>query len=158
MLSTPLLCSVRTRFDHRAEGAARLYTGIFANSKIVKVAGNGEAGREIHQERTWNGHDGGLRTRRTDLYGSQRRPTAQIQGKPFRFRSVARRKSSAGGDEKARQRGSRKDNFGVSWQVVPTILNELLSGREPEKPQRAMTAMLQMKKLVIYKAKQAYSD
>ncbi|MDQ3072346.1 MAG: VOC family protein, partial [Bacteroidota bacterium] len=58
---------------------------------------------------------------------------------------------SEGGDEKAQQCGWLKDKFGVSWQVVPTILNELLSSTDKEKSKRAMNAMLKMKKIEIEK-------
>ncbi|MBI4791644.1 MAG: VOC family protein [Deltaproteobacteria bacterium] len=58
-------------------------------------------------------------------------------------------KLSAGGDEKAQQCGWLKDRFGLSWQVVPNILGECLSDPDPEKSQRAMKAMLQMKKIDI---------
>src|SRR5688500_9628 len=66
-------------------------------------------------------------------------------------------KLSAGGDEKAQQCGWLKDKYGVSWQVVPTILPELISKPDSEKSQRAMEAMLQMKKLDIDELKRAYA-
>ena len=56
---------------------------------------------------------------------------------------------SAGGDEKAQQCGWLKDKFGLSWQVVPTVLPKLLSGPDQAKSGRVMQAMLQMKKLDI---------
>jgi predicted 3-demethylubiquinone-9 3-methyltransferase (glyoxalase superfamily) len=54
-----------------------------------------------------------------------------------------------GGDERAQQCGWLKDRFGVSWQVVPDRLNELLGDRDPAKSKRAMAAMLKMKKIDI---------
>jgi predicted 3-demethylubiquinone-9 3-methyltransferase (glyoxalase superfamily) len=62
---------------------------------------------------------------------------------------------SAGGDEKAQQCGWLKDRYGVSWQVVPTVLPELLMDPDPGKSSRAMEAMLQMKKLDIARLKRA---
>ena len=64
---------------------------------------------------------------------------------------------SEGGDEKAQQCGWLKDKYGLSWQVVPTVLPEMLQDHESPKARRAMDAMLQMKKLDIAKLKQAYA-
>ena len=66
-------------------------------------------------------------------------------------------KLSEGRDEKAQQCGWLKDRFGVSWQVVPTILPELMSSADREKSQRAMQALLKMKKLDIAKLQDAYN-
>lgn len=65
-------------------------------------------------------------------------------------------KLSEGGDEKAQQCGWLKDKFGVSWQVVPKALGELLSDPDPAKAQRVTKAMLQMKKIDIAGLQQAY--
>jgi predicted 3-demethylubiquinone-9 3-methyltransferase (glyoxalase superfamily) len=65
-------------------------------------------------------------------------------------------KLSAGGEKG--QCGWLKDKFGLSWQIVPTALGELLSGPDPEASQRVMQAMLKMKKLDIGLLKQAYSQ
>jgi len=67
-------------------------------------------------------------------------------------------KLSEGGDERAQQCGWLQDKFGVSWQVVPDILPQLLNGSDPEKSQRAMQAMLKMKKLVIQDLMDAYES
>jgi predicted 3-demethylubiquinone-9 3-methyltransferase (glyoxalase superfamily) len=66
------------------------------------------------------------------------------------------KKLSAGGAEV--QCGWLKDKFGLSWQIVPTGLPELLSDRDPERSQRAMKAMLTMKKLDIAALRQAYNN
>jgi len=66
-------------------------------------------------------------------------------------------KLTQGGDENAQQCGWLKDRFGLSWQVVPTIVPELLKDHQSEKSQRAMTAMLQMKKPDIEEMKRAYA-
>lgn len=65
-------------------------------------------------------------------------------------------KLSEGGDEKAQQCGWLKDKYGLSWQVIPKGLNELLSDPDSEKSQRAMKAMLRMKKIDMEKIRQAY--
>ena len=67
------------------------------------------------------------------------------------------KKLSEGGDEKAQQCGWLKDRFGVSWQVVPTILEELVGDPTSAKSQRAMQAMLGMKKIVIADLERAYN-
>jgi predicted 3-demethylubiquinone-9 3-methyltransferase (glyoxalase superfamily) len=64
---------------------------------------------------------------------------------------------SKGGDPGAQQCGWLKDRYGVSWQVVPTALVEMLSDPDHGKSQRAMTAMLQMKKLDIAELRRAYA-
>ena len=64
-------------------------------------------------------------------------------------------KLSAGGDEKAQQCGWLKDKYGVSWQIVPRVLVEILGDADESKSQRAMTAMLQMKKIDIDELKRA---
>jgi len=58
-------------------------------------------------------------------------------------------KLSEGGDEKAQQCGWLKDKYGLSWQVVPAVLSDLLSDPDPEKSRRVMKALLQMKKIDI---------
>ena len=87
--------------------------------------------------------------------------------RPSRCKSIVRRrkkwtitgtKLSAGGDAQAQQCGWLKDKYGVSWQVVPTILIEMLSDPHTEKSQRAMEAMLHMKKIDIDTLKRAVGD
>jgi predicted 3-demethylubiquinone-9 3-methyltransferase (glyoxalase superfamily) len=63
---------------------------------------------------------------------------------------------SAGGNEKSQQCGWLKDKYGVSWQVVPTVLGDLLGDPSSEKSQRAMKAMLQMKKIDLREIQRAY--
>ncbi len=66
-------------------------------------------------------------------------------------------KPSEGGDTTAQQCGWLKDKYGVSWQIIPTALRELISDPGAEQSQRAMNALLQMKKLDIAAIKQAYN-
>jgi predicted 3-demethylubiquinone-9 3-methyltransferase (glyoxalase superfamily) len=60
------------------------------------------------------------------------------------------------GDERAQRCGWLKDKYGVSWQIVPTVLGEMLQDKDPEKSKRVMNAMLQMNKLDINGLKRAY--
>ena len=68
------------------------------------------------------------------------------------------KKLSAGGDKQAQQCGWLKDRYGVSWQIVPTILTEMLKGKDAEVSDRVMNALLQMKKLDIRRLKEAYEQ
>ena len=67
-------------------------------------------------------------------------------------------KLSKGGDEKAQQCGWLKDRYGVSWQIVPIVLGEMLQDKNAEKSERVMKALLQMKKLDIKALEQAYEQ
>jgi len=153
-------------FDNQAEEAAKFYCAIFKNSRIVNLTYFGEAGHEIH------GHQAGtVMTVEFELDGQ--RFTALNGGPMFKFNEAISlqvncetqqeidyywQKLTEGGDETAQQCGWLKDKYGVSWQVVPAILNEIFSGPETEKSARAMNAMLQMKKIDIAQIKQAYGS
>ena len=145
-------------FDHQAEEAAAFYTSIFPNSKIVKVARYGEAGP---------GPAGSAMTVEFQLEGQS---FVALNGGPhFKFTEAVSfvvncqtqdevdaywEKLSAGGAEV--QCGWLKDRFGLSWQIVPTVLPTLLSDPDPEKSQRVFKAMLSMKKLDIQALKAAH--
>ena len=152
-------------FDDQAEDAARFYTSIFKDSKILRIARYGTAGQEIHRR-----PPGSVMTVEFELGGQ--RFTALNGGPVFKFNEAVSlqihcetqdevdyywKRLSEGGDEKAQQCGWLKDKYGLSWQVVPTVLPEMLKDHESPKAQRAMEAMLQMKKLDIAKLKQAYA-
>lgn len=138
-------------FDGQAEEAAGFYTAIFPNSKIVKVVRYGAAGP---------GPAGSAMTVQFQLEGQT---FVALNGGPhFTFSEAISfvvncesqaevdhywEKLSAGGAEV--QCGWVKDKYGLSWQIVPTALPELLGGPDPEKSQRVMKAMLAMKKLDI---------
>ena len=150
-------------FDDQAEEAVKFYTVIFRNSKIVNIARYGEAGREIHRKPA-----GSVMTVAFELDGQ---PFTALNGGPvFKFNEAISfqincetqeevdyywEKLSEGGDEKAQQCGWFKDKYGVSWQVVPKVLPEMLSNPDSEKSQRAMKAMLQMKKIDIAELERA---
>lgn len=152
-------------FDNQAEDAAKFYTGIFKNSRIVNISRYGEAGREIHGRPA-----GSVMTVAFELEGQAF--TALNGGPVFTFNEAVSfqiycetqrevdyywEKLSAGGDENAQQCGWLKDKFGLSWQVVPTVLPEMISDPDPKKSQRTFEAMLRMKKLDIDKLQRAYS-
>jgi predicted 3-demethylubiquinone-9 3-methyltransferase (glyoxalase superfamily) len=152
-------------FDHQAEEAANCYVGIFPNSKITSVARYGEAGKEAHGR-----PPGSVMTVAFELDGQ---PFTALNGGPvFHFTEAISfqvscdsqaeldrywEKLSAGGDEKAQQCGWLKDRFGVSWQIVPSVLPDLVKDPGSEKSQRAVAAMMKMKKLDIAELQRAYA-
>ena len=152
-------------FDDQAEQAATLYTSIFPGSRIVTVSRYGEAGREVHGR-----PPGSVMVVAFELEGQAF--TALNGGPVFKFNEAISfqvncqtqeevdhywKKLSAGGDPAAQQCGWLKDKYGVSWQIVPAVLPKLVGDPTSEKSQRAMTAMLQMKKLDIAKLEKAYA-
>jgi predicted 3-demethylubiquinone-9 3-methyltransferase (glyoxalase superfamily) len=150
-------------FDSQAEDAAKFYTAIFKNSKIVQISRYGEAGREVHRR-----PPGSVMTVAFELDGQM---FTALNGRPlFKFNEAISlqvycdtqedvddywEKLSRGGDEKAQQCGWLKDKFGVSGQVVPKVLPDVLNDPDSVKSQRAMTAMLRMKKFDIAEIKRA---
>jgi predicted 3-demethylubiquinone-9 3-methyltransferase (glyoxalase superfamily) len=147
-------------FDHQAEQAAKFYASIFKNSKIGTIARYGYAGP---------GLKGGVMTVSFQLEGQE---FLALNGGPhFKFSEAISfivnretqeevdalwKKLAEGGEES--QCGWLKDKFGLSWQIVPTVLRELISDPDPAKSQRVMKAMLQMKKLDIKALKRAYEQ
>ena len=151
-------------FDGQAEAAARFYTSIFKNARLGTITRFGEAGKEVHGQAP-----GTVMTVAFELEGQSF--TALNGGALFRFTEAISfqimcdtqaevdhywDKLSVGGDPQAQQCGWLKDQFGVSWQVVPTVLFDLLNSPDAGKSQRAMAAMMQMKKLDIAQMRQAY--
>ncbi|RJG12067.1 VOC family protein [Pseudomonas cavernicola] len=152
-------------FDDQAEEAVAFYTAIFRDSKIVSISRYGEAGYEFHGKPA-----GTVMAVAFELDGQAF--TALNGGPLFKFNEAISfqvncdtqdevdyywGRLSAGGDEKAQQCGWLKDKYGASWQVVPSVLLEMLNDPDAEKSQRAMQAMLQMKKIDIGKLKQAFA-
>ncbi|HEV3084273.1 MAG TPA: VOC family protein [Gemmataceae bacterium] len=145
-------------FDHQAEEAAKFYVSIFPNSKLVKVirygaAGPGPAGTAMTVEfqlegQSFVGLNGGPHFKFTEAISFV--VNCQTQDEvDFYWEKL----SAGGGPVEC---GWLKDKFGLSWQIVPTALFELLSSPDPEKSQRVMKAMLTMKKLDIRALKEAY--
>ena len=152
-------------FDDEAEPAAAFYTGIFPNSRIGTVLRYSEVGQEFHGKPA-----GSVMTVAFELDGLAF--TALNGGPLFRFNEAVSlqvycetqqeldhywEKLSAGGDENAQQCGWLKDRYGLSWQIVPLVLLDMLQDPAPEKSQRAMAALFQMKKLDIAALQRAYA-
>jgi predicted 3-demethylubiquinone-9 3-methyltransferase (glyoxalase superfamily) len=146
-------------FDGQAEEAMNFYTSIFKNSKVGRVTRYGEAGP---------GPRGTVMTATFELEGQE---FMALNGGPqFKFSPAISffvscktqgevdelwNKLSAGG--KTERCGWLTDKFGLSWQIIPTILGELLHDKDPEKSQRVMQAMLQMDKIDIAVLQRAHS-
>jgi predicted 3-demethylubiquinone-9 3-methyltransferase (glyoxalase superfamily) len=152
-------------FDDQAEAAARFYTSVFKNSKIGKIARYNEAGHEMHGRPA-----GSVMTVVFELDGQEF--TALNGGPVFELNEAVSlqvwcetqaevddywEKLGQGGDKDAQQCGWLKDKFGLSWQIVPVVLAEMIGDPDPEKAGRTMNAMLQMKKLDIARLTQAYN-
>ena len=151
-------CPVR---PDQAEEAAKFYTSIFKKSKIKDIARYGEAASKASGRAK-----GSVMTISFELDGHEF--TALNGGPLFKFTEAVSfvincktqeevdyfwSKLSAGGEEG--QCGWLKDKYGVSWQVVPTVLVELLATKDAAKSERVFQAMLQMKKMDIKKLKAA---
>jgi predicted 3-demethylubiquinone-9 3-methyltransferase (glyoxalase superfamily) len=151
-------------FDNQAEEAARFYTSIFSNSRIGRISRYGKEGHEIHGR-----PEGSVMTVEFEIDGQAF--TALNGGPVFKFNEAISfqvycetqnevdhfwEKLTAGGDEKAQQCGWLKDKYGVSWQIVPTVLVRMLQDKDAGKSQRVMAAMLQMAKIDMAKLQQAY--
>lgn len=144
-------------FDGNAEEAANLYTSIFQNSAIISVSRYGDAGPAPK---------GTVMVIKFQIHGQE---FIALNGGPkFKFNEAVSfvvncetqeevdelwEKLSAGG-QKSRC-GWLKDKFGVSWQIVPTALPQLINNPDPEKARRAMKAMLEMDKIDIRRLEQA---
>lgn len=152
-------------FDDQAEEAVAFYISIFANSRIVSLSRYGEAGHEFHGR-----PPGSVMTVAFELDGQAF--TALNGGPVFRFNEAVSLQVNcesqaevdhywdalgAGGDAGAQQCGWLKDRYGLSWQIVPTVLPEMLSDPGTHKTQRVMSALLQMKKLDIAELRKAYA-
>ncbi len=147
-------------FDNQAEDAANFYVSLFKNSKIINVARYGEAGP---------GPKGTAMSVTFELAGQK---FIALNGGPlFTFTEAVSflincetqhevdelwEKLSAGG--KTSRCGWLKDKYGLSWQVIPTALGQMLQDKDPKKSQRVMQAMLQMDKIDIARLKKAYDE
>jgi predicted 3-demethylubiquinone-9 3-methyltransferase (glyoxalase superfamily) len=152
-------------FDHEAKEAATFYTSIFPKSRIVETSRYGEAGKEVHGRPA-----GSVMTVGFELDGQ---PFTALNGGPmFKFNEAISlqvncetqqevdhywNRLSEGGDPNAQQCGWLKDKYGVSWQVVPRVLSELIKDPDPGKSGRVMEALLKMKKLDIGGLERAYA-
>lgn len=147
-------------FDGKAEEAANFYTSVFANSKIVSVMRCGDAGP---------GPQGSVMSATFELDGQE---FIALNGGPmFQFTEAVSffvkcetqeevdefwDKLSQGGEKS--QCGWIKDRYGLSWQIVPTVLGKMLQDKDAGRSGRVMKAMLQMTKLDIQGLKRAYEQ
>ncbi|MEJ7813218.1 MAG: VOC family protein [Gemmatimonadaceae bacterium] len=151
-------------FADEAEEAARFYTGIFKNSRITTITRYGTAGFEAHHRPA-----GSVMVVAFELDGQSF--TALNGGPVFKFNEAISfqvncatqeeidhywEKLSEGGDPKAQQCGWLKDRYGASWQIVPDVIDEMFKDGESAGAQRAMEAMLRMKKLDIAELRRAH--
>lgn len=151
-------------FDNQAEEAAKYYTSIFKDSKILRVNHYGKEGYEIHKM-----PEGTVLTVEFTLAGQK---FVALNGGPvFKFSEAVSfvvncesqqeidyywEKLSAGGDPNAQQCGWLKDKFGLSWQVSPVQLDEMMDDSDRERFERVMKAMMTMKKLDLHALEEAY--
>jgi len=147
-------------FDDKAEEAMNFYVSIFKNSKRGRVSRYGEAG------------PGPMGTVMVATFQLEGQDFIALNGGPhFKFTEAISlvvncetQEEVDGFWEKLSEGGSRgqcgwlKDKYGLSWQIVPTALGELMSDPDPEKSKRVMQSMLQMKKLDIKGLRQAYQQ
>jgi predicted 3-demethylubiquinone-9 3-methyltransferase (glyoxalase superfamily) len=153
-------------FDHQAEDAVKFYVSVFKNSKIGIITRYGKEGYEIHRM-----EEGTVMTVDFEIEGQK---FVALNGGPmFKFNEAISfqvncdtqkdidyywEKLCKNGDEKAQQCGWLKDKYGVSWQIVPTILAKMIQDQDIKKSQKVMKKMLQMQKLDIITLCQAYEE
>lgn len=150
-------------FDGQAEEAVNHYVSIFDDSRIVSTTRYSKEGAEASGQ-----PEGSVMTIAFQLAGQDF--TAINGGPMFRFNEAISlvvncetqgevdhywSRLSDGGDPQAQVCGWLKDRFGLSWQVVPTLVGELMSDPDPEKGRRAMEAILKMKKIDVEALRQA---
>jgi len=151
-------------FDRQAEEAAKFYTSVFKNSKVGKILRYDEASAKAA-----GGPVGSVVTIEFEIEGQKF--TALNGGPDFKFNESISfvvncdtqkevdyfwEKLTADGGQES-QCGWLKDKFGVSWQVTPTVLIEMLHDKDAKKSERVMNAMMQMQKIDIEKLQAAYT-
>ncbi len=148
-------------FDDQAEEAAKFYVSIFKNSKLLKVTHYTEAGKEVHgrppgsamtvefqlEGQRFIALNGGPQFKFTEAISFS--VDCKTQGEVDRFW----KKLSEGGE--GGPCGWLKDKYGLSWQINPTILGELLGDKDAKRAGRVMNAMLKMKKIDIAALKES---
>jgi predicted 3-demethylubiquinone-9 3-methyltransferase (glyoxalase superfamily) len=153
-------------FDNQGEEAAKFYVSLFENSAMGAVTRYGKEGFEVHGR-----PEGSVLTVSFRLEGQEF--TALNGGPHFKFSEaisfVVRCETQTevdrywdklgdGGDQRAQQCGWLKDKYGVSWQIVPAALFEMMSGTDRIKSERVMRAVLQMKKLDVAALRRANEE
>jgi predicted 3-demethylubiquinone-9 3-methyltransferase (glyoxalase superfamily) len=150
-------------FDHQAEEAAKFYTSVFKNSKVGRILRYDEASAEGAGRPV-----GSVLTIEFEIAGQKF--TALNGGPEFKFNESISfvvncetqnevdyfwEKLMADGGQES-QCGWLKDKFGVSWQITPTVLIDMLNDKDAKKAERVMKAMMQMQKIDIEALKEAY--
>lgn len=149
-------------FDGQAEAAANFYVSVFENSRIGKISRYGKAGHDIH-----GGKEGSVMVVEFELGG---RPFVALNGGPdFKFTEAVSfqvfcdsqdeidyfwKALSEGGSEGPC--GWLKDKFGLSWQVVPAVVPQMMTDPDSDKSDRVMSAILTMKKIDLAAINRAY--
>jgi len=153
-------------FDDQAEEAVNFYVSLFRNSKIMNITRYGEAGAQASGR-----PEGSVMTVTFQLNGQE---FMALNGGPvFTFTEAISfivkcetqeeldglwQQLSEGGDEQAQQCGWLKDRYGLSWQIVPTVLDEMMQDSDPNKVEQVMKALLSMKKIDIATLTKAYKE
>ncbi len=162
-------------FDHQAEEAINFYVSVFDKNPAPKVGESRVVSIKRYPDGELDGPMKGMGGKvLTAVFELAGQKFMALDGGPF-FKATGAvsfyvecetqeevdhfwENLTAGGDEKAQQCGWLQDKYGFSWQIIPKILPELLSGPDPVKSGRAMQAMLQMKKIDIEGLKKAYEQ
>ncbi|MEX0740999.1 MAG: VOC family protein [Pseudohongiella sp.] len=153
-------------FDTQAEEAANFYIGIFKNAAITRISRYGEAGFEFHQRpagsvmvvefvldgQTFTALNGGPVFKFSEAISFQINCDTQAEIDHYW------QQLGDGGPAEAQQCGWLKDRFGVSWQVVPKVLGDMMTDADPVKVQKVTEVMLRMKKLDIAALQHAYDS
>lgn len=151
-------------FDGQAEPAAKFYTSIFKNSKITATAHYGDAGKEHHGQKAGSVMTVAFELEGQSFVGLNGGPIFKIsEAISFQIDCETQEevdyyweKLNEGGDPECQACGWLKDKFGVSWQVVPSMLTRLITHPDKAASQRMMAAMMEMKKLDIAKLQAAF--
>ena len=162
MAITPQKITPCLWFDAEAEDAANFYVSIFKDSRILSISRYGNAGHEVHGKRA-----GSVMTVEFEIEGQR---FVGLNGGPqFKFDEAVSfvihctsqeeidyywSRLTEGGREVAC--GWLKDRFGLSWQVVPAQLVEMLSAKDPARTERVTRAFMAMKKLDVARLRQAF--
>jgi len=149
-------------FDTQAEEAANFYVSVFKNSRIGKISRYGKAGQDVHGKK-----EGSVMVVEFELDG---RPFVALNGGPnFKFTEAVSfqifcdtqdeieffwNALTKGGHEGPC--GWLKDKYGLSWQVVPSVIPKMMSDPDAQKSDRVMNEVLKMKKLDLKKLTRAY--
>lgn len=150
-------------FDTQAEEAARFYTSVFDNSRVTRISRYGEVGREVHgkeagsvltvefeiEGQTFTALNGGPNFKFNEAVSFQ--VLCATQAEIERFWSAL----SQGGEQGAC--GWLKDQYGVSWQIVPSVLPQMLADGDSAKSERVMAALMTMTKFDVEALQRAYS-